>query len=125
MTAASIGLALIPSLFPFTLADDQFFLSQPLPTIEESLKMAIATFFGAYVARVPFVVATIVYYSGLAIWAFYVLTLVAEPVQPVSIFEVAARNSIGSVIGLLAAVAGADLGMRFKESQSENVAEAM
>lgn len=123
MIAASIALAFLPSFFPFVPfapTDDPFFMSQPLPTIEQSLKMCIAAFVGAYVARMPFVVATIVYYAGMTLYSFYVLTLIAEPVEPVSIFEVTARNSIGVGIGLIAAVAGANLGFRLSNAQPHN-----
>ncbi len=124
MTVTSICLAFLPSVFPFTLTDDQFFLSQPLPTVEQSIKVALAAFVGAYAARVPFVVATIVYYAGISGYVFYVLTLIAEPVDPVSVIEIAARNAFGAGFGLIAAVVGADLGSRLRISLSGSLAEA-
>jgi len=120
MTAASIALAFVPSLFPFVPfapANDPFFMSQPMPTVEQSLKMAVAAFVGAYVARVPFVVATIIYYAGVTVYAFHILTLIAEPIEPVTIFEVTARNSIGAAIGLVAAVIGANVGFRLSNAR--------
>jgi len=128
MTAVSIGLAFLPTFFPFVPfapADDPFFLSQPLPAIEQSLKMFIAAFAGAYVARVPFVIATIVYYVGMTLYAFYVVTLIAAPVEPVSVAEITARNSIGAGLGLIAAVIGANLGFRLSSAQSHKSQEAL
>lgn len=61
MVAVSIGLAFLPALFPFAPSHDQFFLSQPLPTVEQSLMMVVAAFAGACVARVPFVLPAILY----------------------------------------------------------------
>jgi len=123
MIAASIAQPFIPSFFPFTppAADaDPFFMSQPLPTIEQSLRIGVAAFIGAYFARVPFVLATIVYYVAMTLFAFYVLTLIAEPVEPVSIFDVAARNAIGTGIGLVTAVVGAYLGFQLHNARRHN-----
>ncbi len=108
-----------------SLDEERFFLSQLLPTIEESLKIAIAAFFGAYLARVPFVLTTIVYYTGISIYIFYILTLIAEPVQTVTMFEVAARNSVGVAFGLAAAVLGAEIGSRLSYGKSNGLAEAV
>lgn len=127
MVAASVALGFIPSFFPFVQPgpnDVPFFLSQPLPTMEMSLRIGIAAFVGAYVARVPFVFATIVFYACVTMYAFYVLRLIAEPVEPVSIFEVTVRNSIGTGIGLIAAVAGASLGFQFSNAQPHNSSKA-
>ncbi len=125
MIAVSIGLALLPEFFPFSPAHDQFFLSDPLPTLEQSLKMVVATFAGAYVARVPFVLPAILYYVAVTAYVFYVLVLVAEPVAPVSYVEIAARNSIGASVGLIATALGAHLGFKASKSRIERVAEAV
>ena len=128
MTAASIALGFIPSFFQFVPPapnEDPFFMSQLLPTIEQSLRIGAAAFLGAYVARVPFIFAAIVYYVGMTLFAFYVLTLIAEPVEPVSIYEVAARNSIGTGVGLIAAVVGANLGVQLSNAQQHNSPEAI
>lgn len=125
MTVVSMGLAFLPTLFSFTPAHDQFFLSQPLPTIEQSLKMLVAAFAGAYVARVPFVLTAVLYYVAGTSYVFYVLMLIAEPAGPVSYVEIAARNSIGAGVGLIAAAFGAHLGFRASETQTESVAGAV
>lgn len=123
MTAVAIVLDFIPSFFqfvPFAPTEDPFFMSQPLPTMEQSLKIGIAACVGAYFARVPFVIAAAFYHVGMSLWSFYVITLIAEAVQPVSIFEVTARNSIGTGIGLIAAVVGAILGFREIKARLHN-----
>ena len=125
MIVVSIGLAFLPELFPFAPAHDQFFLSQPLPTIEQSLKMVVAAFAGAYVARVPFVLPAILYYVAATSYVFYVLVLIAEPAGPVSYVEIAARNSIGAGVGLIATALGAHLGFKASESRTESVVEAV
>ena len=124
MTFVSIVLAYLPPLFAFSIDAEQFFLDQPLPTIEQSLKIAIAAFTGAFVARVPIVLATIVYYASLTLYSFYVLMLIAEPVQPVTMVEIIARNAFGTAFGLVAAVVGADLGSRLGKRKSYGLAEA-
>lgn len=125
MTMVSIVLAFLPPLFSLSFESDQFFLSQPLPVIEQSLKIAVAAFVGAYVARVPFVMATIVYYAGISLYVFYVLMLIAGPVQPVSILEVIARNAIGTALGLLAAIAGAELGFRLAYQKPDGLLDSI
>lgn len=62
---------------------------------------------------------------GMTSYSFYVLTLVAEPVEPVSIFEVTARNSIGAGVGQIAAVVGASLGYRLSNTQRHSSPEAL
>lgn len=128
MTAALVVLSFIPSIFQYVSPppdENPFFMSQPLPTIEESLKMAIAAFVGAYFARVPFVLTTIVYYAGLTVFVFYLLTLIAEPIEPVSMFEVTARSAIGTGIGLIVAVLGAELGYQLSNARFRNSPKAM
>ena len=119
MTLVSIALAFIPEMFPPSFEDGRFFFSTPLPTFEQSLKIALAAFAGALVARVPFVLATIVYYVVVSLWTLHILTLIAAPVEPTTIADVMAPNAVGLGAGLIAAVIGADLGYRMTAARAK------
>ncbi len=125
MFLVSFVLDLLPPLFAISFDTEQFFQTKPLPAFEYSVRAAIAAFSGAYVASVPFVVATIVFYVLLSLHSFYILMLIAEPVQPISMFEIIAMNSIGTAFGLVAAVIGADIGFRLAKRRLYELSESV
>lgn len=125
MIVVGIGLGFVPSVFQYSFPPDQFLLFQFLPSMESALKFAVAAFAGAYIARVPFIIPTIAYLTVGSLWSFHILVKIAEVVQPISFFEVAARNSLGTAIALIAAVIGAELGTRLSITSNQDLLEAI
>ncbi len=124
MTVVSLVLSFVPPLFESSNDPGHFFLSKLLPAVEQSLKVAVAAFAGAYYARVPFVLAAVAYFAGMTLYRFYVLVRVAEPEQPVSIFQVIAMNWIDTVSGLVAAFIGAVLGFYFSKRETYSLMDS-
>jgi len=120
MVVAGILLELIaPQIFEYELHPNQFFYFQPLPSLEAAMWPGLVVFLGAYIAGVRFVVPAIAYYSIITAFAFHIIYLIAQPAQPMSYFEIAARNSLGTALGLVVVVVAAELGTALSRKRVE------
>ncbi len=125
MVATGLALELVsPSFLAFEHRAEAFFFFQPLPSIEASLWSGLIAFAGAYVAGVRFVIPAIAFFCITTALAFHLLVSIAEPFQSISYFEVAARNSLGSILGLIVFVLAAELGTVLSTSRTASLEAA-
>jgi hypothetical protein len=120
MVAAGLLLDITtPRIFDYDLQPNQFFFFQLLPSLEAAVWSGLVAFVGAYVAGVRFVIPAIAYFSLISVLAFHLLFLIAQPAQPISYLEIAARNSLGTALGLVVVVVAAELGTTLSRKRAE------
>jgi hypothetical protein len=122
--AAAIGIlilvggalsVLLPSTLPQSDPDklpDAFYATPPLSALGTSAAFFIAALAGTWVARRKFVTPAICLAVGLWLFVVYIVHSIAAVADQGGIFDIATRNVLGLLPGLIGAAAGALLGQR-------------
>ena len=115
-------LELLPSAaFFHAYEPGRFFYFQALPALVGCAYSGLIAFTGALVARIRFLIPVVLYFCVTNSLSIYLLVELTKTFEPTGYLELAARNSVGSALGLIAVVVSVELGTMISNRKSVNL----
>ncbi len=115
MLALLVVLDFLPRPWSAYSSSEAFFYFAIWPSLWGTFNIAVATFVGAYVAKVNFVGPAVIFVFIMALIVTLLAQTISVDVEAASYFEILARNVVNIAFALVGAVVGAVVGEWFSQ----------